>query len=476
MLKVDKFVDFQKSIRSEGLTPSGGAYAIAYFYDKDGYSCSKQEAVRCIINEFDENDKVIHSTYGNINGKSKIENKYYANSEYVMSNSNKTRILYSDTIELTFLNTGKTVRIKSKNFLAGRDQRCGLRFDGSCTYIARIHAAFFHEHGLWFVTSYGLNGTYLNDVKMKHGKKYELIAGDIINFAQSEKLVFYDTEKLQVKADRIKKIDIGTLIDSKYVILKLNGIGGNFKVYLAKNIRDGKVCSIAVYDKDKSDMRYFKTLIQDANRMMKLDHPGLSRIIDVFVEENYIAVVREYTLGETLESILRCCGAQPEDKAVIWGKQICDVLIYLHSFNPPYIYGDVKPQSLFLTTNGFIKLYEFVAHESKQSDNTIVFGTPGYAAPEQYDENEQLDARTDIFSLGMTLFQIVTGEPPQNQCPIRQINPNLSVGLEYIINKCTQLDPKNRYQSCTELLHDLNRYQDLFKQKGFFRKKLKLIK
>ena len=95
-------------------------------------------------------------------------------------------------------------------------------------------------------------------------------------------------------------------------------------------------------------------------------------------------------------------------------------------------------------------------------------GTKGYAAPEQYGGCQQTDARTDIFGLGMTMHHLVTGvdpnQPPYETKPICQINPDLPKGLEYIISKCIQPNPDDRYQNCDELMDDLNNYMNLPKK------------
>ena len=109
--------------------------------------------------------------------------------------------------------------------------------------------------------------------------------------------------------------------------------------------------------------------------------------------------------------------------------------------------------------------------------DTVLLGTRGYAAPEQYESQGQTDARTDIYSLGVMLFELVTGESPHRLCPVRKIRPELSAGLESILEICTRTDPSERFSSCAELKYALEhswemdeRYQKRQKRKlaGFF--------
>lgn len=169
-------------------------------------------------------------------------------------------------------------------------------------------------------------------------------------------------------------------------------------------------------------------------------------------------------------------GAQPADKVIKWGKQMCSVLGYLHSQNPPLIYRDMKPANVILKPDETIKFIDFGimrTYKPNQSSDTCCLGTKGYAAPEQFG-GSQTDGRTDIFGLGMTMFRLVTGlnptEPPYEIGPICLVNPNLPKGLEYIISKCTRPNPAERYQSCDELMADLNNYLELPKPKGIFGK------
>lgn len=178
-----------------------------------------------------------------------------------------------------------------------------------------------------------------------------------------------------------------------------------------------------------------------------------------------------------MDIVIRNKGPQSAEKVVEWGKQLCDALSYLHNLTPLHIYRDMKPHNVALTPEGNLKLIDFGTmrmYDPQKSCDTTNLGTKGYAAPEQYGGLGQTDARTDIFGLGMTLCELVTGEDPKKReyvhRPIRQINPDLPKGLEYIISKCTEVDPKNRYQPCSELMDDLNNYMSLPKSKGFFGK------
>jgi serine/threonine-protein kinase len=175
----------------------------------------------------------------------------------------------------------------------------------------------------------------------------------------------------------------------------------------------------------------------------------------------------DYIEGNSLSQALKDYGALPQNDVVKWARQLCDALGYLHSRNPPIIYRDLKPANIMLQPNGNVKIIDFgTAREFKEgrADDTIPLGTQGYAAPEQYG-SYQTDARTDIYNLGATMYHLVTGhnpcEPPYVIHPIRRWNPALSSGLEGIIAKCTQRDPNDRYQSCVELLYDLERYREL---------------
>ncbi|EHR33341.1 serine/threonine protein kinase [Helcococcus kunzii] len=260
---------------------------------------------------------------------------------------------------------------------------------------------------------------------------------------------------------------VGSVIENKYEILKEVGRGGMSVVYLAMDIRLNKQWAVKEIKKtgNKNNEIIVNSLIVEANLMKKLDHPSLPRIVDIIDTEHVIYIVMDYIEGESLDRILRYNGPQDEQIVIEWSKQICDVLNYLHSQNPPIIYRDMKPGNVMVKPDGNIKIIDFgIAREYKDNKltDTTVLGTKGYAAPEQYGKR-QSDRRTDIYSLGMTMHSLLTGDDPRNPDfnyrPVRDYNPSISGGIERIIEKCIEIDPNNRYQNCMELMYALMNYE-----------------
>lgn len=263
---------------------------------------------------------------------------------------------------------------------------------------------------------------------------------------------------------------IGTVIDGKYEILKLVGKGGMSKVYLAMDKRLNKQWAVKEIEKkarDKNNAVVIQSAIAEANMIKKLDHRTLPRIVDIIDNGNVIYIIMDYIEGESLNKVLERDGAQNQAQVIEWAKELCEVLDYLHTRNPHIIYRDMKPANIMLKPDGSLKLIDFgIAREYKEQnlEDTVSLGTKGYAAPEQFGGKGQTDERTDIYCLGVTLYHLVTGqdpcEPPYELYPIRHWNPSLSAGLESIIQKCTQLNPVDRYQSCAELMYALDHYEE----------------
>ncbi len=267
-------------------------------------------------------------------------------------------------------------------------------------------------------------------------------------------------------------LEVGSVIDGKYKILNEIGHGGMSTVYLAINERANKTW--AVKEVRKTSTNNYEViragLLAETNILKRLRHPNLPSIIDVIDSKDTFLIVMDYIEGKDLQKRLRN-GPQPWQQVVDWGIQLCDVLDYLHSQNPPIIYRDMKPANIILKPEGNygrVMLLDFgTAREYKGGalSDTTCLGTRGYAAPEQYGGQGQTDARSDIYTLGATLYHLVTGhmpdEPPHNRMiPIRQWDPKLPEGLEAIILKCTRSNKLERYQSCKELKYALQHVEE----------------
>ncbi|MGN0437204.1 MAG: protein kinase [Lachnospiraceae bacterium] len=268
---------------------------------------------------------------------------------------------------------------------------------------------------------------------------------------------------------------VGTVLGGKYEILKKIGQGGMSIVYLAMDTHLNKQWAVKEIKKSKTKdtKTLLKSLQREANILKMVDHPVLPRIVDILNEKGTVFVVMDYIEGRPMNEILKLEGAQSQEQVIEWAKDLCSALDYLHSLNPPIIYRDMKPSNIMLKPDGKVKLIDFGTAKELDVENiadTTALGTRGYAAPEQFGDAKgrgiyKTDERTDIYSLGATLYHIVTGknpsEPPYVMKPIREWDSTLSVGLEKIINKCTKPNPDDRYQNCAELLYDLEHFEEL---------------
>lgn len=265
-------------------------------------------------------------------------------------------------------------------------------------------------------------------------------------------------------------MEIGSVIDGKYKILSVIGQGGMSTVYLAINAKANKPWAIKEVRKDGFQNYDIVTqsLTMEIDLLKKLRHPHLPSIIDIIDRDDNFLIVMDYVEGMTLERIMMENGAQSQKDVIEWAIQLCDVLQYLHSREPSIIYRDMKPSNIMLNYDGKVMLIDFgTAREYKERalGDTTCLGTKGYAAPEQFGGQGQTDPRTDIYSLGATMYHLLTGHNPSNapyeMYPITQWNPEFSSGLEKIIQKCTQKNPEDRFQTIEDLKDALENYKDL---------------
>lgn len=263
-------------------------------------------------------------------------------------------------------------------------------------------------------------------------------------------------------------LEIGSVIDGKYKILSEIGRGGMSVVYMAINEKANKTWAIKEVRRDGL-LNYEivrQGLLVETDMLKKLHHPHLVGLADVIEEQDTFLIVMDYIEGVPLSVTLNNSGAQPVELVIDWGKQLCDLLGYLHTQDPPIIYRDMKPANIMLKPDGNLTLIDFgTAREFKQKNvaDTTCLGSYGYAAPEQFGGMGQTDGRTDIYGLGATLYHLASGVDPSQEPyeikPLQEANPSLAgyivIGLDRIIQKCTKRDPNDRYQSWAEVLYDL---------------------
>lgn len=245
-----------------------------------------------------------------------------------------------------------------------------------------------------------------------------------------------------------------------YEIKSVIGKGGMSTVYLAEHKRLHTRWAVKEVRKQQGARFDF---LAESNILKRLQHPMLPRIVDIFEDRDCIYIVEDFVEGITLDGLLKQQKKVDEPQGLQWFRDLCGVLAYLHGQRPhPIIYRDMKPSNIMIQPDGSLKLIDFgIAREYKQESNadTTYIGTKGYAAPEQFGK-AQTDARTDIYSLGVTMYHLLTGkspyEPPYQFVPVRQLVPELSHGIEYILNKCVQSEPADRYQTVDELVDELD--------------------
>jgi len=248
-----------------------------------------------------------------------------------------------------------------------------------------------------------------------------------------------------------------TLLHKRYVIMHTVGQGGMAAVYQAKDLKYDTICAIKEMSLSlvppHEHAQAMQNFLAEATILSRLNHPNLPAFTDFFTEGSRHFLVMEYVEGSTLEDLLERNGGPFSERRVLgWTRQLCDVLEYLHSQQPPVIFRDMKPGNIMLRRDGRIKLIDFgIARIFRQSSSrdTQMLGTPGFAPPEQYGTS-QTDARSDIYSLAMTLFQLMTNTVTEEGFGlhnIRSVYPAISSAVAHTLEKATDPDPENRYQS-----------------------------
>lgn len=260
------------------------------------------------------------------------------------------------------------------------------------------------------------------------------------------------------------------VLRNQYRVLSTIGRGATSRVYLAKNLRNGQLCAVKAITTDplgdKSSPANPDMVMTEARVLTGLSHDGLPQIYDFFAGGEAFFLVMEWIAGQTLFQIVNEQGAPASESEVFhWGLEMCEILGYLHAHRPNRIVvGDIKPNNIMRTYEGKIKLIDFGVARYSDSPKRYTFVTPGYSPPEQYDKIS-IDHRSDIYSLGATLYYLLTMAPMERYRvpvpPLRDVMPSCSHEMERILRQCLEVDRQKRYQNVVDLRKDLLRAQEV---------------
>jgi serine/threonine-protein kinase len=260
----------------------------------------------------------------------------------------------------------------------------------------------------------------------------------------------------------------GARLQGRYVIEDLLGEGGFGAVYRARDLHLARrLCAVKeTFDTSSAAAAQFRL---EAEILAGLEHPYLPEVWDYFEEGRGLYLVMEFIEGEDLESQLNRDGPLPELIVRQWISQLCGALALMHARQPPVIHRDIKPANIKIRTNGQPVLVDFglakVYHPTQETVMAARAVSDGFSPIEQYGRG-RTDARSDIYALGATLYNLLTGVVPPDAparavddplIPPHQINPAISPGMERIILRALSMHAEARYQSALDMQRDLER-------------------
>lgn len=267
---------------------------------------------------------------------------------------------------------------------------------------------------------------------------------------------------------------IGQTFEGRYTIVNVIGIGGMATVYGAYDQVTGRSVAIKMMNKRlEHNARQIKLFVNESTALSLLSHPNIVQVYNTVITNSTKYIIMEYVEGITLKKHIDHRGALPEREVIYYASQILSALDYIHSKG--IVHCDIKPQNIILLQNGSIKVADFgiarldaMLDRSKEK-NDVALGTVYYVSPEQAQGKAPI-AESDIYSLGVMLYEAMTNRLPfyndnatevakmqisKEPTPPSTYRHDISVGLEQIILRAMEKNPKRRYSSASEMLTDI---------------------
>ncbi len=285
-----------------------------------------------------------------------------------------------------------------------------------------------------------------------------------------------------------KEIDRGTVLASRYEIIELLGRGGMGNVYRVVDKRINEEIALKFLNPAVADEKMIERFKNELKLARKISHKNICRMYDLGDVEGSPYITMEYVTGEDLRSMIKMTGQLSVGRAIFIAKQVCDGLAEAHRLG--IVHRDLKPRNIMIDKEGNARIMDFgIARSIKVKGITKVgslVGTPEYMSPEQV-KGEKVDNRSDIYSLGIILFEMVTGQVPfegdtslsialkhEKEIPPdpRQFNAQIPKNLSHVILKCLEKEKERRFQGAEELFSELVKIEEEIptKEKVFIRK------
>ena len=253
----------------------------------------------------------------------------------------------------------------------------------------------------------------------------------------------------------------------KYRVVEALGRGGMGTVYKAVDETLDREVAIKVVNADLLETDGVRRFRAEAVTLAKLNHPRIAQVYELTRDGDNLLMVMEFVRGETFEKLIARSGAMPVDNAVALAAQVLDALQHAH--NSGIVHRDLKPANLMLTPSGEVKVMDFgiarVQGSEHLTNSGYMMGTPAYMAPEQV-RGEDVDARTDVYAMGVVLYRMLTGQLPfkadtavamiQKQLndqptPSRQVRADIPVWLDEVLQRALSKNPADRFQAADAL-------------------------